>query len=44
MQWSWETPVFVNDIAHSIIEVENPSSDTQKSGGFSSGIASRDGR
>jgi hypothetical protein len=43
VNWSWETPAFVNDIAHSITEVESPSATVAKEGGFSSGSASRDG-
>ena len=43
VHWSWETPDFVNDINHSIIEVDSPSSTTAKEGGFSSG-ASRNGK
>lgn len=44
VHWSWETPVFVNDIAHAITEVDSPSSVTQKAGGFSSGTPSRNGK
>lgn len=44
VQWTWETPIFVNDIAHAIIEVDSPSSTTQKVGGFNSGIPSRNGQ
>ncbi|XP_053388767.1 fibrocystin-L-like isoform X2 [Mercenaria mercenaria] len=43
VQWSWETPSFVNNITHAIIEVDSPSSVTQKPGGFRSGIPSRNG-
>lgn len=41
--WEWETPAFVNDVAHSIIEVDNPSATRAKIGGFSSGTPSRNG-
>ncbi|XP_053372850.1 fibrocystin-L-like [Mercenaria mercenaria] len=41
--WSWETPDFVNDIAHAIIEIKDPSHLVHKSGGFISGKPSRNG-
>ena len=43
MQWSWQTPDFVNDINHAIYEVESLSSTEAMAGGFSSGTPSRNG-
>ena len=43
VHWSWETPAFVNNIAHAIIEIDSPSATTPKVGGFSS-AASKNGR
>ena len=43
MQWSWQTPDFVNDINHAIYEVESLSSTEAMAGGFSSGMPSRNG-
>ena len=42
--WNWETPDFVNNIAHAVIEVDSASSTTPKNGGFSSGTPSRNGK
>ena len=44
VQWSWETPDFVNDINHGIIEVDSLSATTAMEGGFSSGTPSRNGK
>lgn len=41
--WTWETPEFINDVAHSILEVDSPSSTTAKLGGFNSGTPSKNG-
>lgn len=43
VDWNWETPFFVNDINHAIIQVENRSSTVAMDGGFSSGKPSREG-
>ncbi|KAL4228989.1 Fibrocystin-L [Mactra antiquata] len=43
VQWSWDTPTFINDIAHAIMEVDSPSSTEAKVGGFSSGTPSKTG-
>ncbi|XP_053372863.1 fibrocystin-L-like [Mercenaria mercenaria] len=44
ISWSWETPDFVNDVTHAIIEVESPSATKAKIGGFSSGTPSKNGQ
>ncbi|XP_052805044.1 fibrocystin-L-like isoform X2 [Mya arenaria] len=43
VHWFWETPEFVNNIAHDVFEVDSPSSNEPKVGGFSSGNPSRNG-
>ena len=44
VQWSWETPDFVNDITHAIVEVNHASSTIAKEGGFTSGSPTRNGK
>ena len=44
VHWSWETPDFVNDITHAIIEVDSASSTVAKEGGFTSGSPTRNGK
>ena len=44
VHWSWETPDFVNDITHAIIEVDSASSTIAKEGGFTSGSPTRNGK
>lgn len=41
--WTWETPEFINDVAHAILEVDSPSAATAKPGGFNSGAPSKNG-
>ncbi|KAH3704524.1 hypothetical protein DPMN_079580 [Dreissena polymorpha] len=43
VQWTWKTPVFVNNVAHGIYEVSSPSSTMPKVGGFNSGPPTPDG-
>ena len=44
VHWSWETPSFVYNINHAIIEVDSLSSTEAKEGGFTSGTPSSDGK
>ena len=39
-----ETPDFVNDITHAIVEVDSASSTVAKEGGFTSGSPTRNGK
>ncbi|XP_052286416.1 fibrocystin-L-like [Dreissena polymorpha] len=43
VHWSWETPAFVSNVAHAIIQVDTPSSIVAKPGGFSSGTPTKNG-
>ncbi|XP_060573258.1 fibrocystin-L-like isoform X2 [Ruditapes philippinarum] len=44
LTWTWETPDFVKEVAHAIIEIDSPSATSAKIGGFNSGTPTKNGQ